>query len=196
MAVKNSERNRHAMADPSGTRVRRGSPSPHITDLYGRFGASIYRRALFLLRDTDEARDVTQDAFVSLVEQGGRLEATPVTASLLHQVATCLAIDRLRRRSRWSGPFPSEEEAPGTEPEREPSHKGDQGRIEAAKDLALLTRGESPRTLSVAVLHFVDGHSLTEVGALLDLSPKTVRHLLERFVARARKRSSRLDCKT
>jgi RNA polymerase sigma-70 factor (ECF subfamily) len=139
---------------------------------------------------------VTQDAFVSLVERWGRPLASLETATLLHQVVTCLAIDRLRKRSRWAGQSLSAWDAPDTALEREPSHKGDQGRIDAAWDLALLTRGESPRTLSVAVLHFVEGHSLTEVGVLLDLSPKTVRHLLQRFVDRARKRSGRLERKT
>ncbi|MBU8897905.1 hypothetical protein DRW03_28550 [Corallococcus sp. H22C18031201] len=157
-----------------------------LTDLYGRFGASVYRRALLLLGNAEEARDVTHDAFASMVEQWGRLRSHPANPSLLHQMATCLAIDRLRQRGRWRD----------GQPYTEPSHPGDMRRAEAAKDLALLLHGESPQTLSAAVLHFVDGHSITEVATHLGLSSKTVRHQLRRFVDRARKRSVRLDGKT
>ncbi|WP_164017154.1 RNA polymerase sigma factor [Pyxidicoccus trucidator] len=164
-------------------------PALLIAGLYRRFGGGVYRRAMFLLKDADDARDVTQDTFVALVEQLAPMRSPRESASLLYQMATSLAIDRLRHRARWFGP----EGKP--EPEAHPvesSQEGGARRIEAAKDLSLLTRGECPRTLQVAVLHFVEGQTLTEVGEGLDLSRKTVHRLLERFVSRARKRSTRL----
>lgn len=161
-----------------------------IAGLYRRFGAAVYRRALVLLRDADDARDVTQDTFVALVEHLAPMRSSRESASLLYQMATSLAIDRLRHRTRWFGDERApEEEARGEESSQEAGAK----RIEAAKDLSLLTRGESPRTLTVAVLHFVEGQTLTEVGEGLALSRKTVHRLLERFVSRARKRSTRLE---
>lgn len=160
-----------------------------IAGLYRQFGATVYRRAMFLLKDSDDARDVTQDAFVALVEQLGPMRSSRETASLLYQMATSLAIDRLRHRTRWFG----NEGAPGKEARRaESSQEEGARRIEAAMDLSLLTRGESPRTLTVAVRHFVEGQTLTEVGEGLALSRKTVHRLLERFVDRARKRGTRL----
>lgn len=169
--------------------VASGAPAD-LPALYQRHGATIYRRAFFLLRDADEARDVAQDVFVALVSRQERRVASPrETPSLLYEMTTCLAIDRLRRRVRRARHGP----APATGSELEPSHSGDLARVEAARDLAILTRGESPRTMTVAILHFVEGRSLTEVGQELSLSPKTVRSLLKRFVNRALKRGARLD---
>ncbi|MFY2563093.1 RNA polymerase sigma factor [Corallococcus terminator] len=168
--------------------VARGVP-PDLVTLYQRHGATIYRRAFFLLRDADEARDVAQDVFVALASR----HAPRQTPSLLYEVTTCLAIDRLRRRFRRARHGPSLSPSPAPDPDMEPSHSGNLARVEAARDLAMLTRGESPRTMTVAILHFVEGRSLTEVGKELSLSPKTVRSLLKRFVTRARKRGTRLD---
>lgn len=171
--------------------VDSGAP-PDLLALYQRHGATLYRRAFFLLRDADEARDVAQDVFVALVSRQERLAPSPrETPSLLYEMTTCLAIDRLRRRFRRARHGPSQ--SPVTDPDLEPSHSGNLARVEAARDLAVLTRGESPRTMTIAILHFVEGRSLTEVGEELSLSPKTVRSLLKRFVNRARKRGARLD---
>ncbi|NVJ24767.1 sigma-70 family RNA polymerase sigma factor [Myxococcus sp. AM011] len=179
---------------PSTRTVASGVP-PDLLALYQRHGATIYRRAFFLLRDADEARDVAQDVFVALVSRQERLAASPrETPSLLYEVTTCLAIDRLRRRFRRARHGPSHLLSPAPDPDMEPSHSGNLERVEAARDLAMLTRGESPRTMTVAILHFVEGRSHTEVGKELSLSPKTVRSLLKRFVNRARKRGTRLDC--
>jgi RNA polymerase sigma-70 factor (ECF subfamily) len=132
--------------------------------------------------------DVTQDSFVALAQQLGRVQGDSEAFALVYSIATNQAIDRLRRNTRWSGAT-----AHGGEDEAIDEAPCEAGvrRIEAAMELALLTRGESPRALTAALLHFVEGCTLTEVGEALELSPKTAGRLLERFTARARKRSVR-----
>ncbi|MCE9667059.1 sigma-70 family RNA polymerase sigma factor [Myxococcus stipitatus] len=164
-----------------------------MVELYRRHCGLAYRRALRLLRNADEARDVTQDAFVSLMARWEQLDTPGETASLLYEVATCLAIDRIRsQRKRAHLQMPLRANAAAAFPWELATQEG-HARVDAARDLAVLTRGESPRALSIAVLHFVEGRSMTEVGEALSLSPKTVRRMLTRFVNRARKRCSRLD---
>lgn len=163
---------------------------PHLADLYRRFGPAVFRRALSLLNNPEEAMDVTQDAFVALVQQLDKVKGESEAFSLVYQIATNQAIDRVRRNRRWAGkPAPhGEDEAPQDAP-----CEGGVRRIEAALELALLTRGESPRALTAALLHFVEGCTVAEVGEALELSPKTAGRLLERFTARARKRSVRFE---
>jgi RNA polymerase sigma-70 factor (ECF subfamily) len=105
-------------------------------------------------------------------------------------------VDRLRSRSRWSGTLGSldvpDDEGGAPQGAWVPSHEGDMNRVEAMRDLALLTDGESPETLTAAILYFVEGHTLDEVGRVLDLPRQTVSKMLRQFAARARKRSARL----
>lgn len=169
-----------------------------LTELYRRYGPAIHRRALSLTRDAEEALDVTQDTFLAFMrEQARPREASPFT--VLYQITTFKAVDRLRRRARWSGRSPRLElteediEAEARQVEVTSAHEGGLARVEAAQDLALLTRGEDPQTLTAAFLYFVEGHTAEEVAQVLSLSRKTVGKLLVRFAERARKRSARLE---
>lgn len=162
-----------------------------VAALYGRWGASVYRRALGLLGDTEEALDVTQEAFISLVQRLERVGDENAALGLLYQVATFQAIDRLRRQSRW-GSRQERLMSPMHAGEDEEAHEREARQVEAARELALLTRGECPEALMAARLHFVGGYTLEEVGARLEVSGRTVARMLERLSERARKRGARL----
>jgi RNA polymerase sigma factor (sigma-70 family) len=166
-----------------------------LDTLYRRFGPSVHRRARDVLRNEDEASDVMQDTFLAYMRSKSSLrgEASPFT--VLYQIATFKAVDRLRRNSRWSGVLASLELS-GDDAERPApgalSHEGGLPRVEALRDLALLTEGEPPQVLTAAVLYFVEGYTQEEVGQVLDLDRRQVSHVLHGFAERARKRSSRL----
>lgn len=162
--------------------------------IYQRYGPAIHRRALALLGNEQEALDVTHDAFLAYMEARGtwRGEASPFT--LLYQIVTYRAVDRLRRRSRWAGALGPLELRDEDDSQREeltqPSMTGGVAQIEALCDLALLTEGEPPEVLSAAVYYFVDGWTLVEVARELGLDRKKVSKMLQQFVQRARKRGS------
>ncbi len=166
----------------------------HLTELYRRFGPAVYRVALGLTHDEEEAMDIMQDTFLAYMRDPSSRGASPFT--VLYQIATHKAVDRLRRRSRWSGSLGilsvTDEEKAEQRREVETAHEGGTGRVEALQDLAVLTADESPRALTAAVLHFVEGHTLEEVGQVLGLSRKTASKLLHRLVERVRKRRARL----
>lgn len=166
---------------------------------YSRFGYPVYRRALSLLREPQEALDVTQEVFLELVKTPALLEREAGVLPLLYQMVTHRALDRLRHRARWCGVLSLE--GPPAEPCSEedaradgfsPTGSGGLGRVEAAQDLALLTRGESSQTLTIAALYHVEGYTAREIALTLDVSTKTVSRALERFSVRARKRAARL----
>lgn len=172
--------------------------SREVAELYRRYGPAVHRRAQSLLKDPQEALDVTQETFLAYMKgrAGLRGEATPFT--VLYQIATYQSVDRLRRRARWSGRLARlevHEEDPADPLESQSSHPGEAARVEAAQDLALLTRGEDEQVLTAALLYFVEGHTTEEVAQVLDLSRKTVGKLLAQFAERARKRHARLTPK-
>ncbi|WP_163995033.1 RNA polymerase sigma factor [Pyxidicoccus caerfyrddinensis] len=185
-------------APRGGPTARAASPaSDDLTALYRRFGPAVHRRALSLTRDAEEALDVTQDTFLAYMKVRGtpRDEASPFT--VLYQIATYRAVDRVRRRARWSGSLGplsvEDEDAEDRRQEAATSHTGGLERVEALQDLALLTQGEDEDVLTVAVLYFVEGHTTEEVAQVLDMSRKTVSRMLARFAERAQKRSLRLS---
>jgi RNA polymerase sigma-70 factor (ECF subfamily) len=149
-----------------------------------------------MLRNEDEAFDVTQDTFLAYMRTKGSLRGEASDFTVLYQMATYKAVDRLRRNSRWSGvlgslelPEDGSEDQPA---EWAPAYEGGLPRVEAMHDLALLTEGESAQVLTAAVLYYVEGYSLEAVGQVLDLDRKKVSELLQDFSERARQRSSRL----
>jgi len=168
-----------------------------VEELYRRFGPALHRRALSLTRDAEEALDITQDTFLAFVKEPDLLRGEASAFTVLYQICTFKAVDRLRRRARWSGRLGEltvEEDAPAQhEAEVASAHGGGLEQVEAAQDLALLTQGEKPRTLTAALLYFVEGYSMEEIGEVLGLTRKTVGRLLEEFATRARKRGARFD---
>lgn len=167
----------------------------HLDTLYRRFGPAVYRRARAVLRNEDEAFDVTQDTFLAYMQGQSSLRGEASSFTVLYQIATFKAVDRLRRNSRWSGVLGSlelrdddvEHSAPGAL-----SHEGDLPRVEALRDLALLTEGEPAQILTAAVLYFAEGYTQEEVGRVLDLERKQVSDLIHGFAERARQRSFQL----
>lgn len=168
----------------------------HLSGLYRRFASGVYRRALAILQDAAEAQDVMQETFLAYMrgESSLRGEATPFT--VLYQIATYKAVDRLRRRARWSGTLSSldvpEDDGDGAQSPWLLAHEGGLSRVEAARDLALLTEGETPQPLTAAFLYFVEGNSLEAVGRVLGMERHQVSRLLRQFAERARKRSAQL----
>ncbi|MDY7226474.1 RNA polymerase sigma factor [Hyalangium rubrum] len=166
--------------------------------MYRRFAPAINRRALGMLQDPAEAHDVMQDTFLAYMGNEASLRGEADVFTVLYQIATYKAVDRLRRKSRWSGVLGSldvkEEEdsnLPGAWAQS--SNEGGMTRVEALRDLALLTQDEEPRTLTAAVLYFVEGHTQEEVARILGFEDrKHVSHLLRDFAARARERGARL----
>jgi RNA polymerase sigma factor (sigma-70 family) len=149
-----------------------------------------------MLRDDEEAFDVTQDTFLAYMRTKESLRGEASDFTVLYQMATHKAVDRLRRNSRWSGvlgPLEVQEDGDCSHPEPwASSHEGGMNRVEALRDLALLTDGESPQALTAAVLYFVEGYTMQEVAEVLGLDRRTVSELLHAFAERARKRSTRL----
>lgn len=167
----------------------------NLPELYRRFGPAIHRRARTLLRDDDEAFDVTQDTFLAYMRGEASLRGEASAFTVLYQIATHKSLDRLRRRHRWSGLLGSleipEDESPPRPGTWASSDEGSLARVEALRDLAVLTEGEKPRDLTAAVLYYVEGYTMEEVGRVLDLDRKSVSGLLHAFAERVRRRDTR-----
>jgi RNA polymerase sigma factor (sigma-70 family) len=134
---------------------------------YRRYGPMVLRRCRWLLRDEDEALDVTQEVFIRLLQHQGRLSGQ-YPSSLLFRIATNLSLNRLRDRRR------------------EPSRPGDavldaiatMSDMDAPLLLDRLFRRHPESTRTMAVLHHVDGMTLEQVARECGMSVSGVRKRL------------------
>jgi RNA polymerase sigma-70 factor, ECF subfamily len=135
-----------------------------LTVLYEAHGRTAYGLALKIVRDTAEAEDVVQDAFVAVVKRADQYHpARGTVAAWLITAVRNLALDRSRRRTRRhqiveTGLRHEETDAPA-DPERSFRELQDQARMrEALSELPVAQR----ETLEIA---FFEGLSYPEIAA-------------------------------
>ena len=134
--------------------------------LYQRTRGAVYALALSILKDPQEAQDVTQDVFIRVWEKapGYRAQGSPMAWILT--VTRNLALMALRREGRQAQLTEEEWNAlPALAPAVTPEDK-------ALLREALSVLGEEER--QVVLLHAVSGLKHREIAALLELPLATV----------------------
>jgi RNA polymerase sigma-70 factor (ECF subfamily) len=146
-----------------------------LRDLYERYGASVYGRCAYLLKDRAKAEDAMQDVFAKAVAhfQDFRAEASPLTWLIKIATHHCLNVMRAERAG-WHQRFEREEKA------RSEGHGGPQLLEDREAVRKLLARCDL-ETQAVAVHYYVDEMTLEEVAALLGRSVPTIRKRLQSF---------------
>ena len=129
----------------------------------------LYRAALAILGDPQEAEDAVQDAFVRFLERAPDNLDNP--AAWLMRVLVNGCKSRLRLAWRRVGPLPEALPTPGPEEREE------------LEELFLLP----PEDRAVIHLHYYEGYSTDEIAQMLGQRPGTVRSRLSRARGRLRK---------
>jgi len=142
-----------------------------VEALYERYGPMVLRRCRQLLKDEDEALDITQDVFVQLLRKRRQLRAD-YPSSLLYRIATNLCLNRIRDRRRRP------ETADDEFLQRVADASQLEPRLEARSLLERLFGREQESTRTMAVLHYLDGMTLEEVAGQVGLSVSGVRKRL------------------
>lgn len=129
----------------------------------------LYRAALTILGDPQEAEDAVQDAFVKYLEKAPAALENP--GAWLMRVLVNGCRDKLRLRRRQTAPLPENLPAPGPE-ERE----------ELEELFAL-----PPQDRAVIHLFYYEGYSAEEIARMTGQRPGTVRSRLTRARQKLRK---------
>lgn len=144
-----------------------------IEEAYRQHGHLVLRRARRLLGNEQEAREILQDIFVSLLDEPGQLDGKGPMVSWLYGATTHACLNRIRdQKNRLRlldthvAPLQRESEAPHAE-------------------RALLTReilAQLPVDLAqVAVHYFSDEMSHEEIARVMGCSRRHIGDLLERL---------------
>ena len=142
-----------------------------IGDLYQKYGPMVHRRCMRLLGEKEEAYEVMQDVFVQVLRREKQLDLH-APSSLLYKIATDLCINRLRSRKR--------------KPETYNdvllhSIATDEDIETLVQNRSILDRifsREPKSTRVIAVLHYVDKMTLSEVAKVMGMSVSGIRKRL------------------
>jgi RNA polymerase sigma-70 factor, ECF subfamily len=157
--------------------------------------ADVYALAYRLVRDRDEAADVTQEVFVRVMRSVVGFRGESAFGTWLHRVTVNTALTSLRKRSRRALPgreafgMPGHEAVGLVDTDAGPEERAERAELLARAEAAVAALPESSRT--IVVLRDIEGLSTAEVAAQTGLSETAVKVRL--FRARERLRASLAD---
>ncbi len=158
--------------------------------------ADVYALAYRLVRDRDDAADVTQEVYVRVLRSVAGFRGDSAFGTWLHRVTVNTALTALRRRSRTARPSGEAFALPGddsvhalVDPSAGPEERAERAELLARAEAAVAALPESSRT--IVVLRDVEGLSTAEVARSTGLTETAVKVWL--FRARERLRASLTD---
>jgi RNA polymerase sigma-70 factor (ECF subfamily) len=155
-----------------------GDPSA-FEELVRRHERRTYNLALRVLGREEDARDATQDAFLTALRKLGSFRGDAAFTTWLHRVTVNACYDMLRKRARQ--PLlrvVGEEEEPSPEPGPPVGDHADAvaGETDVARALARVPL----EFRAVLVLHDLQDHAYEDVARILDVPVGTVKSRLHR----------------
>ena len=147
-------------------------------ELVRRTHAGTYTLALRLTANEEDARDVTQEAYLRAYRGLRNYRGDAQFTTWLYRITTNACFDELRRRRRRpTDPLPELEQAPDPRAERSPDVAGSVAdRLDVDAALASL----SPEFRAPVVLRDLCQLDYAEIAEVLDIPPGTVRSRIAR----------------
>ncbi len=143
-----------------------------VAEIYRRYGASVHRRALWLMGNEADANEILQDVFLSLLERPDQFAGSSAISTFLYSVTTHACLNRLRNQKNRARLL--REEAVGVTASQPVA--AEQGvRIRQALERLPAQLAE------VAVYLFVDELSHEEIASIMGCSRRTVGNLIDRI---------------
>ena len=149
-----------------------------ITIWYERYGPMVFRRCRQLLKDEAAAKDAVQEVFVQVLRNQERCR-DEYPSSFLYRIATNISLNMIRSRKRKN-----EIAEGGTVLEMIACTEDTFNQISYRALLQKIFTGEQFSTRVMATYHFVDGMTLEETAAEMQMSISGVRKRLRRLKER------------
>jgi RNA polymerase sigma-70 factor, ECF subfamily len=162
--------------------------------LVGRYQGRAYRLAWSLLRDAEDARDVSQEAFLRVYRTAAGFRGDARFSTWFYRILVNLCLDQQRRGGWWRRLLVRDDgaaEADGPLLERQPAPLVDPGdTVDHAQVMARLwTAVErlSPQQRAAILLHVQEELPMGQIAAVLGCTEATVRVHLHRAVSALRR---------
>lgn len=178
----------------------RGGDPEAFARVVAHYQARIYGLAYRLTYDPEQARDATQEVFLRLYERFDRYDPQRPFAPWFLRLATNLVLNlrqkaRLRRTASLDAPLGEEGDGPRQDPPDLRGASPSEGASEAELREAIRAEIKNlpEKYAGVVVLHYLEGLSVKEISARLDVAEGTVKVRLYRARDRLRGVLSDLD---
>ena len=166
-------------------RCRKGNPEA-FEELVGLYEKRVYNLAFRMTGNVEDARDITQEAFVKVYSSLSKFRGDSSFSTWLFKIVSNMCLDELRRRRRrffvsLDEPLQQEDgEMPRQMPDlkADPEREVEQRQIQAMVHRGILALTEDHRM--VIVLRDLQGFSYEEIAEMLDCSLGTVKSRLNR----------------
>ena len=162
--------------------------------LVERYQQRAYRLAWSILRDAEEARDLSQEAFLRLYEVAGSFRGTARFSTWFYRILVNLCLDARRRRRWWqlaAAPAQREDGTFESVVERQPAASDDPvDGLAREQVMAALWKAVdmlSPQQRAALILQVQEELPTPEIAAVLKCSQATVRVHLHRALLALRK---------
>jgi RNA polymerase sigma-70 factor (ECF subfamily) len=147
--------------------------------LYQQYHRRVYSLCIRMLRDRDEAEDLTQDVFLQVYRKINSFQGTSAFTTWLHRLTVNMVLMHLRRKNRW----PAEESLDADELhgilEQDTPQRLSRPTIEAV-DLERAINHLPGGYRLVFLLHDIEGYEHAEISQLLGISVGTVKSQLHK----------------
>jgi RNA polymerase sigma-70 factor, ECF subfamily len=161
--------------------------------LVERYQSRAYRLAWSLLRDPEDARDLSQEAFLRVYQSAGRFRGESRFSTWFYRILVNLCLDHRRRRRWWQRATVHErDEDEMALVERQPASEPDPGqRVSEEQTMTRLWAAVhrlSPQQRAAVILSVQEQLTTAEIAAVLECSEPTVRVHLHRAVQALRRK--------
>ena len=153
-----------------------------------------YRLAWSILGDADEAKDLSQEAFLRLFERASSFDGRSKFSTWFHRILVNLCLDHRRGRQSWLRRWLAPEAGAARDDvlERQPAPPEDDPTARVARKQLMTKAWQalarlSPQQRAALVLQVEEDLSAKEIARVLDCSEATVRVHLHRGVSALRK---------
>jgi RNA polymerase sigma-70 factor (ECF subfamily) len=157
-------------------RFRDGDQSA-FDEIVGRYERRVFAIAVRICRHHEDARDVTQDVFITALRSLTTFRGDAQLATWLHRVTVNAALDLVRRRGRREGPGLDEV---GERPAAEPGPESAAIESVRAREVHRALGRIADDQRAVIVLHDLQGLDYSEVAETLEVPVGTVKSRLHR----------------
>lgn len=161
--------------------------------LVTRYQARAYRIAWSLLRNAEDARDVSQEAFIRVWQGASRFRGDARFSTWFYRILVNLCLDH-KRRGRWWTRLVMRDDAGDADDSlvaRQPAPGPDQGELvsEAQRSARLWEAAHrlAPQQRAAVILYAQEHLSTAEIADVLRIAEPTVRVHLHRAVAALRR---------
>ncbi|WP_368345913.1 sigma-70 family RNA polymerase sigma factor [Pelagovum sp. HNIBRBA483] len=146
-------------------------------EIMARFAPRVLAQATRLLRDQEEAEDVTQEAFLRLWRVAPRWQQGQAALSTwLYQVTSNLALDRLRRRHRSNTSLDAV-----AEPQDDAPAAVDRLQMQARQEALGAALAQLPERQAQAVaLRHLEGLANPQIAEIMEITTEAVESLVAR----------------